>query len=476
MYSRDHTLSPLPTVLRHGLKAVVVLSFLSLVASLALYLYLSGRLAVWYFRSAPKSPERTIEAGDGAGLPHEIGVQYFGPGRRAKGRQAPNQALILVLNVLFADILQACAFFLNIVWLVEDRISDQSPACWAQGWFISTGDLASTTFIATIAVHTYITLVRGYKISTKLFYGVISFLWFFVLFMSVLGVMITNNGKDTGGFYVRDVSWCWITPDEEAMRIYLHYLWMVLLIITGTISYVLVFIHVHRRDKALRSSEKAGEENSSNNSVLSPTSMMSPATDDVKSEVHKRMLFLLYPLIFLICTAPLALGRILGSSGVKLSPEYLCFAGAMITSNGWLDVLVFSTTRRAILFDASPDEQNLGLETFNLTPLGQQFGHRVWITSGASKRAERKPSVFRKPSRCRTRGSDGGHDRSESQTSLNSADVDGMKGIQMETVTRVFIEVESPAERHGFSSRTLSSMPSVETVGQRVAQSMDSFR
>ncbi|CAI0642806.1 unnamed protein product [Colletotrichum noveboracense] len=472
MYNRNPTLAPLPTVLQHGLRAVTALAFLSLVSSFALFVYLSGRLVAWYFRSNPKNPQREVENGTRGALPCEVGAQYFGTADQ--GRKAPNQALVLVINVLFADVLQACAFFLNIVWVIEDRITDESPACWAQGWFISTGDLSSLTFLTAIAVHTYITLILGRKVPTKVFYAVICFLWFAVLFLSVLGVIITNNGKGVGGFYVRDTAWCWISSAYEPMRFYLHYLWMVILQVVGTVSWVLVFVHFYRRAKALKLSKKSGEESSSNNSVLSPTGVAPRTSEGVKSEVHKRVLFLLYPLIFLVCTTPLAIGRMMGTRGVKLSPEYLCFAGAMITSNGWLDVILFSTTRRAILFHTSPDDQNLGIETFNLTPLGQQFGHRVWITSGSKKKQnERKNGVFRKPSRCPRRGSAGSHDRSESMTSLHKRDLAGLKGIQMETVTRVFVEVESPSEENGYPSRSLASMPSAESVGPRVPQSMD---
>ncbi|KAF5494802.1 hypothetical protein CGCS363_v009930 [Colletotrichum siamense] len=475
MYSHSPTLAPLPTVLQHGLRAVTALAFLSLVSSFALFVYLSGRLVAWYARSNPKNPQREAENGTRGALPCEVGAQYFGTADQ--GRKAPNQALVLVINVLFADVLQACAFFLNIVWVIEDRITDESPACWAQGWFISTGDLSSLTFLTAIAVHTYITLILGRKVPTKVFYAVISFLWFAVLFLSVLGVIITNNGKGVGGFYVRDTAWCWISAAYEPMRFYLHYLWMVILQVVGTVSWVLVFVHFYRRAKALKLSKKSGEESSSNNSVLSPTGVAPRTSKGVKAEMHKRVLFLLYPLIFLICTTPLAVGRMMGTRGVKLSPEYLCFAGAMITSNGWLDVILFSTTRRAILFHTSPDDQNLGIETFNLTPLGQQFGHRVWITSGSKKKQnERKNGVFRKPSRCPRRGSAGSHDRSESMTSLHKRDLAGLKGIQMETVTRVFVEVESPSEENGYPSRSLASMPSAESVGPRVPQSMDIVR
>ncbi|KAK7450236.1 integral membrane protein [Colletotrichum acutatum] len=454
MYTRTHTLSPLPTVLRHGLKAVVTLSFFSLVTSFTLLVYLIGRLACWYRRTSPKKEQQllatTTQVSVIAGLPHELEAQYNANGQSKRSR-VPNQFLILLLNVLFADAIQACAFFLDVVWLVEDKITDDSAACWAQGWFISTGDLASTAFVAFIAVHTYLTLVRGLKISCKAFYSTIFLLWFFVLFMSVLGVIITNNGAGKGGFYVRDITWCWINSEYEAMRMYLHYAWMLTLIITGTVSYVLVFVHVHRADKAFRSARKAAAatEEASCDGVLGPTTLPNVMSQhNQKTEVHKRILFLFYPIVFLLCTAPLALGRILSSGGIKLSAEYLIFAGCMITSNGWIDVLIFSSTRSGILFDAPVDEQNVGLDTFNFTPLGQQYGHRVWIEGGAAKddSHNRKPSVFRRPSRRARLGSEASHDRSESQTSLHDRDVSGLKGIQMETVTRIFVEEVDPAK------------------------------
>ncbi|KAL0936153.1 uncharacterized protein CTRU02_208368 [Colletotrichum truncatum] len=479
MYSRNHTLSPLPTVLRQGLKAVATISCVSLVTSFFLLAYLSSRLVVWYFKSNPSKPERIAESTNAAGLPRDVGVQYFGPSQENKRQwRAPNQALVLVLNVLLADVLQASGFFLGVVWLSEDRIADESPTCWAQGWFISMGDLASSTFIATIAVHTYVSLVRGRKVSSKVFYGVITFLWFFVLLMSVIGVFITNNGAKVGGFYVRDVTWCWINSEYEGMRLYLHYLWMLIMIIIGTVSYVLVFIHIYRKDKASGSVEKTVEDGSTA-SVLTSTNLPPHSPKEGRSEARKRMLFLLYPLIFIVCTAPLALGRILSIGGIKLSSEYLCFAGAMITSNGWLDVLVFSTTRRTILFDASPDEQNLGLDTFSLTQVGQHFGHRVWVTAGGSNPSQypdRSTSILRKPSTYLRRGIQGSHDRSESQISLNNRDLSGNKGIQMKTVTRVFVEVDSPSNDADNHSQILKSMPSTDNVGERVQQSMDSYR
>jgi hypothetical protein len=94
--------------------------------------------------------------------------------------------------------------------------------------------------------------------------------------------------------------------------------------------------------------------------------------------------FLLYPLIYIICTAPLAFGRIVTMAGVNVPISYFCTAGALITSNGWLDVLLWGVTRHRLLFTADIDTEESGLETFNFmrTPHERRWGNMVWVEGG----------------------------------------------------------------------------------------------
>jgi len=95
--------------------------------------------------------------------------------------------------------------------------------------------------------------------------------------------------------------------------------------------------------------------------------------------------FLLYPLIYVLCTVPLAAGRIASMAGNDVSLGYFCFAGSMIASAGWLDVVLYSTTRRAIVFSGeAPPSQDTGIETFAFmrTPTGRKFGNVVIVEGG----------------------------------------------------------------------------------------------
>jgi hypothetical protein len=76
-------------------------------------------------------------------------------------------------------------------------------------------------------------------------------------------------------------------------------------------------------------------------------------------------LMILYPLIYTICTAPLASLRIYALAGHSVSLGYFCMAGTMIACNGWLDVLLYASTRADIVFCDLPPGESTGLNTFN---------------------------------------------------------------------------------------------------------------
>ena len=95
------SLTPLPPVLKHGLVAISFLGFLSFVSSSTLFVYLTYKLVKWRLRG--------------------------------QARRGYNQFLILIYNLLIADIQQSLAFLLTARWLVEDKIDVQTPTCWAEG-------------------------------------------------------------------------------------------------------------------------------------------------------------------------------------------------------------------------------------------------------------------------------------------------------------------------------------------------------
>jgi hypothetical protein len=102
-------------------------------------------------------------------------------------------------------------------------------------------------------------------------------------------------------------------------------------------------------------------------------------------------LMVVYPIVYVICTLPLASARMAAMTGNPPSLARLCLAGAMITSNGWLDVLLYTCTRRIMIFSDEPPSDNNGFDTFSTFWYNKptRFGGETTIEALHSKKNKR---------------------------------------------------------------------------------------
>lgn len=183
------TLSELPRHIHPWLRAVVTLGFLSFVASVTLLALLTYRLIRWQIKS-----KRT------------------------------NQFVILIFNLLWADIQQSLAFLLNVEWLRLDSLVIENPICFTQGWLVSTGDLASGVWCFLIGLHTFASVILDYRLKPRCFFLTIIAMWVFIYGVSAIGVGM--YGKE---LYVRSGVWCWVHHDLKDLRLWTHYVWIFIL-------------------------------------------------------------------------------------------------------------------------------------------------------------------------------------------------------------------------------------------------------
>jgi hypothetical protein len=176
--SASSSLSPLPEVLSKGLVAVSTFGLLSFFCSVSLFTYLTWHLISWRLKKGSNTPS--------------------------------NQFLLLVYSLLFADIQQALAFLLNISALRNNGIFVETSTCFTQGWFVSTGDLASSCFILAIALHTFFGIVKDYRLPMNIFYCCIAATWFFVYLLGALGPIL--HGRN---FYARASAWVCLSPSSK---------------------------------------------------------------------------------------------------------------------------------------------------------------------------------------------------------------------------------------------------------------------
>lgn len=269
-----------------------------------------------------------------------------------------NQFLFLIYNLLLADMQQATAFLLNISALKSNAILVGQPTCFAQGWFVSTGDLASSLFIFAIGAHTFMGVVKEYRLPTKAFYSCIAGLWIFNYTLALIGPI--KHGRD---FYVRASAWCWINAAYQSERLWLHYFWIFIFMFGTVIIYAIIFIFLRARSRI---------QHLQNPTIHGATPLM-----------------ILYPAIYVICTSPLAIGRIASLAGNEISLGYFCAAGTMIACNGWLDVLLYASTRADIVFSEFPPGEETGLETFAFMGKGHKLGTVTTIEANGDRTGSR---------------------------------------------------------------------------------------
>ena len=155
-FPEPYSLNPLPDVLQHGLVAVGLLATLSVISTLALISFICYRLATWR-------------------LHYRTFLGY-------------NQYVLLVLNLLIADLQQSAAFLISFHWIRYGRILAPSAPCYAQAWLLHSGDVSSGFFVLAIAVHTFYTAVQGQRIGHKTFFGLVALAWILAYFLTGLGL------------------------------------------------------------------------------------------------------------------------------------------------------------------------------------------------------------------------------------------------------------------------------------------------
>lgn len=81
--------------------------------------------------------------------------------------------------------------------------------------------------------------------------------------------------------------------------------------------------------------------------------------------------------------------RISGMANNTPSYVQLCVAAVMITSNGWLDVLLYCMTRRTLIFGSEPLKEDMrALDTFYWRP--EEYGTTTTIQGPLRKSNDRK--------------------------------------------------------------------------------------
>ncbi|CAG5179636.1 uncharacterized protein ALTATR162_LOCUS9385 [Alternaria atra] len=294
-----NSLDPLTPSFKQGLIPVALCAMLSLISVTALLVFITHRLISWR--------------------------------RHYKAYVGYNQYVILIYNLLLADLLQSIAFSISFHWLRLNRIVAPTAPCFIQAWFMHLGDVASGFFVLAIAIHTWMSVVKGYRMPYRRFVVAILFIWLAALTLTVLGPAMFGNR-----FFARAGGWCWVSAEFEKERLYLHYLW-IFIFEFGTIAvYGHIFVHLRGRIRSIM--------------------------DNDTTKLFRATTFMvLYPAVYVILTLPIAIGRMVVMTGTEMPDAFFCVVGTLLTSCGWIDALLYTFTRRILV----SNEMSVRQHTYN---------------------------------------------------------------------------------------------------------------
>lgn len=161
---------------------------------------------------------------------------------------------------------------------------------------------------------------------------------------------------------------CWISQEYASYRLWTHFSWVLAMMSIIVLAYIGTAIKIHVPDLS--------------GSARGPLRLLRGVRLQLRNPRRKghHPAFLIYPLIYFVCCAPMAIGPMILASGVSIKQGYFLWAGAMIASNGWLDVVLWSLT---MIFLAPRDIKDAGLSGFALlrTP-SVEYGNMVWVEAG----------------------------------------------------------------------------------------------
>ena len=168
-----YSLDPLPNDLQIGLKSVGIFALLSVISTFVLFSWITYRLISW------QSHYRTY-------------VGY-------------NQYVVLIYNLILADMMQSISFLFSFHWISIDKIIAPTGACYAQAGLLHMGDVSSGFFVLAIAIHTWLSVVKGYRPPYRLFVSFVVAIWGLALVLTIVGPLMYRDH-----FFTR--AGAWVSP------------------------------------------------------------------------------------------------------------------------------------------------------------------------------------------------------------------------------------------------------------------------
>lgn len=435
------TLSPLPLVVKKGIIVTSIFGLASFISCALLFIYITYKMlrAQWAGDDDTRSNDRqslqprlggypldSVLSGT-SGRPSDVRkpqtqeIRSEAPIFSPPKKRESHSFLTLIHNILMADMIQAASFMLSTTWWRKDGIFVPSPTCTAQAFFIALGSNSICFFLIAISMNTFFTIVWGYKFSTVVTRIIVVLCWTlaFGLAFTSLGLNFTMSGENEGWYYARSLGLCWTNRRYASYGLWLQNFWIVLSIGVTVVCYgwTIVTLLLNRQ-----SSRHLPQQRKNRNAPPEPSGHH-PA-------------FLIYPMIYIICAAPICFVGMAAAAGVHVALPTFASVSVITSMVGVLDSILWSFT---ILFSNNEQLEESGLDKYALRAPDRKFGHMVWVEGPTDRRGSDEMQGGRRRNWWRLGGNEG--------SLTSSTEVDNPNAIHLDTVMMVTVERENaPSE------------------------------
>ncbi|KAJ6100247.1 hypothetical protein N7467_001782 [Penicillium canescens] len=383
--------------------AMGTIALISLVSSLSLLSFLTYRFVYWQ--------------------------RYY------KSPLAKNQYVVLIYNLLLVDLQQSLAFLISLYWVSVGSVRFGEAACYLQGWWIQTGDPGSGLFVLSIALHTGAVVLRGRQVTFQTFIWCVVGLWTFILILGFVPVGL--YGKDV--FVISEANWCWVSPEYEDERLWGHYFWIFVSEFGTVVLYAIMFFYLRRRMQQAKQLRRGQQES--------------------LHRLNRVVVYMVvYPLVYLVLSLPLAAGRMATARGSAPSKTYFGVAGCLMALSGFFDVMVYTLTRRHLLIDTEHSTTDRNYDNTD-----SQWQTNITTNAGGSskprskgfrsKRGSRFGSRFRQNSNPDTKRTSPFDDSTDDIVPKNEMEMSNFGGVVQETTIEISHEPVSAYESDEHTER-----------------------
>ncbi|EZF29392.1 hypothetical protein TMEN_5497 [Trichophyton mentagrophytes] len=247
-----------------------------------------------------------------------------------------NQYVILIYNLIIADMQTAGGAIMTLHWYRVGHIAGSSNTCIIQGWLFQEGVPTSGLFVLAIAIHTFITVVLGRKLKYRTFVCCVVGIWIFALFLTVLPIIM--EGKHV---YVNSGAWCWITANREDLRLGTHYIWVFISQFGSVTIYIILFFYLRHK-------------------VAISASLTQRSQDKLSRLRRVVRLMILYPIAYVFLSLPIAASRMATAAGAKPSFTYYIISAMIMSASGLVHTVIYAVTRRALILNSEVTQQKGG--------------------------------------------------------------------------------------------------------------------